>query len=111
MALALSANAAETAHSMNVSVPFPFVVAGQSFDPGDYRVSESDSGVVTVQGNGKAAVVISLPEGEARGEAPSVRFTSNASREYLSGVIVDGAGIRSVPVHAFEERKLTVGSK
>jgi hypothetical protein len=60
-------NASETSHCLRVNVPFAFVVAGQQFSPGEYKVTETETGVITVQGQGKSAALIGMPlEGEGR---------------------------------------------
>ena len=48
----LSASAAE---HLRVNVPFSFVLAGLEFQPGQYTVDQSNSGVLTVVGEGRGA--------------------------------------------------------
>ena len=55
---ALPASASEV---LRVKVPFPFVLAGQEFSAGQYRVDQSDSGLIIVQGEGHAVAVLSIP--------------------------------------------------
>jgi hypothetical protein len=95
-----------------VNVPFSFVVAGQQFAARQYDIKETENGIITVQGQGKAAAVISTPSQIAKpGEASRLSFTSDQSREYLSGVSVEGEVSRAVPIPAVMERKLTLASK
>jgi hypothetical protein len=82
---AASAGAAETRDTLRVHVPFAFVVAGQEFAPGDYIVNETDSGVVSVQGRGKAAMVLTYPSVPHYGVA-GLRFTKSGEKLYLVGV-------------------------
>jgi hypothetical protein len=99
--------AAAPNHFLRVNVPFSFVVAGQQFSPGIYNLREDANGVVTVQGQGKAAAVISSPESMLpAGQPSSLRFTSASSTEYLSGFAVEGQGMRAIPVPT--EHKLTL---
>ncbi len=103
--------AAEYSHYLRVNVPFAFVVAGQQFAPGAYDVRETSNGIITVQGVGKAAAVISTPlETAKEGEASSLRFTNTGDGEYLAGVSVEGEGSRAVPVPV-HERRLAIASR
>lgn len=106
-----SAGAAYAAdsHYIHADVPFAFVVAGQQFAPGAYNVTETSTGVLTVQGQGKAAVVISTPlDPPKAGEPSALRFKNSNNRVYLSGVSVEGEGTRSVPVRVSEQRNITL---
>ena len=103
----LPACASET---LRVNVPFPFILAGQEFSAGQYRVNQLDSGLIIVQGEGRAAAVLSIPSDPARRpDTSSLHFTTSDSREYLVGVQVQGEGARVIPRSGFQERKLTVG--
>ena len=96
---------------LQVHVPFSFVLAGQEFTPGDYRVQQNDSGIIFVQGNGKAAAALSSPCTLGKPGAPSsLQFTGDQQREYLVGVHVEGEPSRAIPVHFEEGRKLTFTS-
>ncbi len=107
--------ASEYSHSLRVNVPFAFVVAGQQFAAGQYDVKETENGVITVQGEGKAAAVISTPfEASKPGMTSALQFTGDGSRgdgsRDLVSVAVEGEGRRSVPVHTTQERKLTLAA-
>jgi regulator of RNase E activity RraA len=54
-------SASSSSQILQVHVPFSFVMAGQEFNPGDYRVQQNDNGIVFIQGNGKAAMALSAP--------------------------------------------------
>jgi hypothetical protein len=99
LAAAVGAEAADNAHYLHVNIPFAFTVADQQFAPGSYNVTESDTGIITIQGEGKAAAVISTPFEMKANETSSLRFTNNNSRAYLVGVSIEGEGSRSVPEH------------
>jgi hypothetical protein len=102
---------ASSSQALQVHVPFAFVVAGQEFNPGDYRVQQQDNGIVFVQGNGKAAMALSSPCNLGKPGAPSsLQFTSDQQREYLVGVHVEGEPSRAIPVRFDEGRKLTLTS-
>ena len=110
LAFADLAAAASTSHYLRVNVPFAFAMAGEQFLPGEYRVTESDNGVVLVQGSGKAAAVLTIPESMSRpGQANSLRFTSTPDgTSYLSGLAVEGEPTRAVPANKQLERKLAL---
>jgi len=111
LAAASFAGAAETAHYLRVNVPFAFVVAGQQFAAGEYDVRETDTGIITVQGAGGVAEVISTPlEAAKEGEHSRLRFTNTESGAHLVSVSVEGEGTRSVAVHSGQERKLALAS-
>ncbi len=92
---------------MHVNVPFAFVVGTEQFAPGAYDVHQTSSGIVTVQGRGKAAAVLSTPLDRNAAEASALRFVNSESRRYLSAISMEGEGTRSVPVHASKSVTLT----
>lgn len=98
---------AAIADSMRVHVPFAFVVAGQDFAPGDYLVRQTDSGIVSLQGAGKAALTLSFPASSVPGNAPGLRFARSDQKAYLVGVQGEELS-RSIPYHASVQRKLTL---
>jgi hypothetical protein len=103
---ALSANP-----KLTVDVPFSFYVGTKELAPGHYRVAENNDGTIFVQGQGQAAAVLSVPtDAERGGTATGLRFTANQSREYLSGVQVEGEPGRAIPVKPYVDHKLTVAS-
>ncbi|HEX3682968.1 MAG TPA: hypothetical protein VHU83_10540 [Bryobacteraceae bacterium] len=106
LAFTAASPAATIADSMRVHVPFAFVVAGQQFAAGDYTVCQSDSGIVTVQGAGKAAMTLSYPAQAVRRDAPGLRFTGSEQR-YLVGIQGEALA-RSIPVHTYRQRKLAL---
>ncbi len=109
LALAGYAGAADGARYLRVNVPFAFVVAGQTLSPGNYNVTETETGVITIQGGGKAAAVISTPgEISKPGEASALRFTNNNNRTYLVGVSMEGEGTRAIPEHFSAGRNIAL---
>jgi hypothetical protein len=100
LASAACAYAGDDSRYLHVNVPFAFIVGSEQFAPGNYDVRQTETGIVTVQGQGKAVAFLSAPLDIAKaGEASGLRFTNNASREYLSAISMEGEGTRSVPVH------------
>ena len=105
------AGAATASHNLRVSVPFAFVVAGEHFKPGNYEVTESQNGVITVQGEGKAAAVLSIPgQSPSATEVSMVSFKNSHSQPYLSGVVVEGES-RLVPVTTYQARTLRIATR
>ena len=103
--------AASSGQALQVHVPFSFVLAGEEFAPGDYRVQQTDDGLIFVQGHGKAAMALSVPCSLGKPGTPSsLEFTSNQQREYLVGVNVKGEPSRAIPVHFDEMHKVTFAS-
>ena len=101
--------AASTGQTLLVHVPFAFMLAGQQFAPGEYRVQESDNGIVLVQGNGKAAATLSIPTGATKpGAAPGLRFVSSEEKEYLVGI--QGEAARTLTIPPQLDRKLILSS-
>ena len=102
-------SAAAAGQTLLVHVPFTFMLAGQQFAPGDYRVEESDNGIVLVRGGGKAAATLSFPSGTAKpGTVPGLKFVSSENKEYLVGV--GGEMERTLTVFPHLDRKLTISS-
>ena len=111
LALPSLVSASSSSQTLQVHVPFSFMMAGQEFNPGDYRVQQNDNGIVFVRGNGKAAMALSSPCSLGKPGAPSsLQFTGDQQREYLVGVHVEGEPSRAIPVRFEEGRRLTFTS-
>jgi hypothetical protein len=111
-AIAGAALPASASQVLRVKVPFPFMLGGQEFSAGQYRVDQSDNGLIIVQGEGRAAAVLSIPGDLAkRSDTSSLHFATSDSREYLVGVQVEGEGVRAIPRIGSQERRLTVASR
>lgn len=105
--LGSGALSAATVETLRFTAPFSFVFAGQEFASGEYNLHEAENGVVLVQGSGKGAAALSVPEGFTKiGAATGVRFQKSEDRRYLVGVQVEGETSRSVPMIVGQERKL-----
>jgi hypothetical protein len=105
---AFSASASE---NLRVTVPFSFVLAGQEFSAGKYRVQQRDNGLIIVQGEGRAAAVLGRPTDDPKHPSTALVFSSGDSHEYLVGVQVEGAPSLSIPQTAYQQRKLTVATR
>jgi hypothetical protein len=112
LAIAGAALPASASQVLRVKVPFSFVLAGQEFSAGQYKVDQSDSGLIIVQGEGRAVAVLSIPSDLTKPSyTSSLHFAKSESRTYLVGVQVEGEGSRAIPRVAYQERKLTVASR
>ncbi len=105
----LSASAAER---LSVNVPFSFVLAGLEFQPGHYTLDQSNSGVLTVSGEGRGAVVITIPtELSKSNAASSLRFVTDGHEYHLVAVQLDSENSRAVDSSIYREHKLSIGSR
>ena len=105
-------SAASTYDAIYVHVPFAFVAAGQSFSAGEYRVHRADSGLILIQGNGKAAAAITVPGSLAEpAAATALRFSSDGEREHLVALQVEGEATRRIVSHPADTRKLVLSSR
>jgi hypothetical protein len=103
----LTASAAER---ISVKVPFSFVLAGLEFQPGHYTVDQSESGVLTVSGEGRGAFVTSIPaEFSKSTAASSLRFINDGHEYHLVGVQMEGESSRSIGSPS--EHKLSLASR
>lgn len=78
------------AGTMDVKIPFPFVVSGKTLPAGQYRVTE-DEGVVELQGEKTthaAAMVLSTPAAgvDPAGHVPALTFNRVENQYRLSDV-------------------------
>jgi hypothetical protein len=108
LAGSLSASAAER---LTVNVPFSFVLAGLEFQPGHYTVGESNSGILTVQGEGRGAAVITIPAEVSKGAATALRFVTDGHEYHLVGVQMDGDMSRAINSPVYREHKLSIASR
>jgi len=105
----LSASAAER---LSVNVPFSFVLAGLEFQPGHYTIDESSSGLLTVTGEGRGAVVVTIPTELSKSNAvSSVRFVTDGHEYHLVAVQLDSENSRAVDSQVYREHKLSIGSR
>lgn len=103
-------NAASTSRMLQVHVPFAFMVGSQAFGAGDYRVQQTENGVIYVQGQGKAAVAISSPSEGKLANSSTLRFTSSQQHEYLVGVQAEGEPPRAIAMPVIEQQRVLLTS-
>lgn len=100
-------SAAPAVDSMRVTVPFSFVVAGKVFPAGHYTLTQTDSGIIFVQGQGTSAIALTVAGDRSQAGLPGVRFTVNNGHEYLVSV-ENYSTTRNVPLPATETRTLAL---
>ena len=100
--LALTGGTARAA-VVDVKVPFPFVVKGQQFPAGEYRLQrdQTDSSVVLIRGekgNTAAVFVLTTPAAghDPAGDKPAVTFNRHENQYRLSGIWESGNQGREV---------------
>ena|SRR5437762_10322992 len=83
---------AQTAHTIRVKVPFPFVTAGKSWPAGDYRVQiRTDNSTVTLNSPGMASATVLTTTDDRSGERRTyLRFQRYADHWVLQEVTIDG---------------------
>jgi len=103
--------AASASERLKINVPFSFVMAGLEFQPGQYTVDQANNGVLTVQGEGKGAMVLTAPAESAKPvPAASLSFVTDGREYHLVGIKMDGEVSRSVSGITPQDRKLSIGS-
>ncbi len=110
LALPSFLSAASNGQMLQVHVPFSFMVGAQQFAAGDYRVQQTDNGVLFVQGEGKAVAAITVPADLKAGSSSSLRFTNAEQHSYLTGVQVQGESARALVLPVQDQRKVTLTS-
>jgi len=89
-ALVVSAAGAARADTLDVKVPFPFTVHGQTLPAGDYRV-ETDGPVVLLRGEhgSKTTIIFTTMPAEGRdpaGDAPVLTFKKGETQYQLADI-------------------------
>ena len=88
--LLLGAPGAARADSLDVKVPFPFVVHGQTLPAGEYRL-ETDGPIVVLRGEhgNKASIIFATMPARGQdpaGDAPVLTFTHGDARYRLADI-------------------------
>jgi hypothetical protein len=87
---------ASAGERLRVNVPFSFMVGNTQFAAGEYRIEASDNGLLTLQGEKSAAMVLTTPAEMTKSGTTGLRFTSNNSHAYLTTVQVEGEAAREL---------------
>jgi hypothetical protein len=93
------------AETVDVKVPFPFVVRGQQFAAGEYRLQrdEADSSVVAIRGekgNTATVLVLTRPASgrDPAGDKPAITFKRYENQYWLADIWEPGGQGRAVPI-------------
>ena len=84
-----------SAATMEVRVPFPFLVRGETLPAGQYRV-ESQGSIILIsgeKGNNARMFVMTTPTGihDPAGDQPALTFTRHETRYRLADIWEDGS--------------------
>ncbi len=100
-----------SAAQLHVTVPFSFSVAGTTLPAGEYNVSESDNGILTLSGYKGSAMVMTTPSDYSRNALTGLDFVTGADKtRVLTGIQISGALGREIPVRS-EKVVLTTSQK
>jgi hypothetical protein len=100
---------ASAAEGLRVSVPFSFIVGGAKMPAGDYSVTQSENGMVTLSGAKASAMVLTVPADYSKSNTTGLNFTSTTDSPVLTSIQVSGAVSREIPNHS-AERKASLAS-
>jgi hypothetical protein len=103
----LPASAAEALH---VKVPFSFLVGNAKMAAGDYSITQSENGMVTLSGAKTSAMVLTVPADYSKTNATGLSFTSVDANPVLTSIQVSGAISREIPLHNGADRKAALVS-
>jgi hypothetical protein len=99
-----AASLASAADRLHVSVPFSFMVGNTKMAAGDYSITQSENGMVTIEGAKTSAMVLTVP-GEMTGKATSALSFTGDSNPTLKAIVVSGSVSREIPLHSATDRK------
>jgi len=102
---------ASAAEGLHVSVPFSFVVAGTKLPAGDYNITQSDNGMVTLTGTKASAMVLTVPADYSKNNTTGLNFTASADSPVLTSIQVSGAVSREIPNHSAERKAVLASAR
>lgn len=95
---------ASAADRLHVSVPFSFMVGNTKMAAGDYNITQSDNGMVTIEGAKTSAMVLTVPGNLKENAASALSFSGDAN-PVLKAIAVSGSVSREIPLHTSADRK------
>jgi len=102
---------ASAAEGLHVSVPFSFMVGGTKMPAGDYSVTQSENGMVTLSGSKASAMVLTVPADYSKSNTTGLNFTSSADSPVLTGIQVSGSVSREIPNHSAERKAVLASAR
>jgi hypothetical protein len=109
MTLAGAVLPASAAEGLRVSVPFAFSVNGTKLPAGNYSVTQSENGMVTLSGAKASAMVLTVPADYSKTNTSGLGFTASSENPVLTSILVSGSVSREIPNHS-GERKANLAS-
>lgn len=109
--IALSALPATAAEALHVHVPFSFVAGGAKLAAGDYNITQSENGVVTLVGEKTSAMVLTVPAGYTSGAETKLSFSSSNADKVLTSIQVGGFQGREIPLHSAERQNVLASAR
>jgi hypothetical protein len=102
---------AQAGRSMNVHIPFDFVVAGKQLPAGDYSVrrvsKDSESALVIQSEDGRSATALFTNAGAQEPSRAELTFRQRGESYFLASVSIPGAAsVRQVPPSKSETRRV-----
>ncbi len=104
MTVSATASLMSAAETLRVNVPFSFMVGSTKMAAGDYSITQSANGMVTIEGAKSSAMVLTVPGEMKNKSANALSFTGDAN-PVLTSIAVDGSVSREIPVHSTADRK------
>jgi copper(I)-binding protein len=102
---------ASAAENLHVNVPFSFMVGSAKMAPGNYTISQSDNGMITVVGSKSSAMVLSVPSDYTKGDKTALNFTSENNTPVLTQIQVSGSVSREIPLRSNERKALLASAR
>jgi hypothetical protein len=104
MTLSAAASLASAADVLRVNVPFSFMVGNTKMAAGDYSVTQSENGMVTIEGAKSSAMFLTVP-GEMKNKSSNALSFTGDRNPVLTSIAVNGSISREIPVHNAADRK------
>ncbi len=107
--LAAVSASAQIRHTVQITVPFPFITAEKSWPAADYQVEVTpENGMVTLRSNDTTpATMLSTPDDRPETNKAQLRFQCSGDQWVLHEVVLDGTA-RILPVGRLEKEQADV---
>lgn len=111
LSLAGAALPAFAVENLHVRVPFSFMVGGTKMPAGEYTISQSENGMMTLSSQKASAMVLTVPSDYSKNNATGLSFTSADQNPVLTTVQVGGAISREIPQRSADRKANLVSSR